>query len=217
MQSERGKNDRIEKDNRLDIANIKEKWHNKIPGRIDGERYKDAAVLVPIMEKKGELHLLLEIRTDTLKTQPGEICFPGGTIESLESPREAAMRETREELLVQETQLEVLAQLDLLITPSGMIIYPFLAELKNYEGTFSKDEVGEMITIPLSYFVKHPPERYSTKVVTVPDADFPYDRIPGGEDYKWRQGRYDVLFYRYGEHVIWGMTAKILHSFISHL
>ena len=49
-------------------------------------------------------------------------------------------------------------------------------------------------------------------MITVPGEDFPYEAIPGGRDYHWRRGEYDVMFYRAGDEVIWGMTAKILHS-----
>ena len=36
--------------------------------------------------------------------------------------------------------------------------------------------------------------------------------VPGGRDYRWRRGHYDVYFYRREEGIIWGMTAKILRS-----
>ena len=95
-----------------------------------------------------------------------------------------------------------------------MGVYPFLAELKGYKGTFSGDEVDHVFTVPLKWFLEREPECYDTDVQTIPGKDFPFDLIPGGEDYHWRRGRYKVMFYRYGENVIWGMTAKILHSFV---
>ena len=39
------------------------------------------AVLVPLVEWQGEPYLLLEVRSETLNRQPGEVCFPGGRME----------------------------------------------------------------------------------------------------------------------------------------
>lgn len=48
--------------------------------------------------------------------------------------------------------------------------------------------------------------------MTVPEETFPFEDVPGGRDYHWRRGHYDVYFYRREEGIIWGMTAKILRS-----
>ena len=55
------------------------------------------AVLVPLVEWQGEPYLLLEVRSETLNRQPGEVCFPGGGVEPGETPEEAALRELKEE------------------------------------------------------------------------------------------------------------------------
>ena len=52
------------------------------------------AVLVPLVEWRGEVQVLFEVRADTLERQPGEVCFPGGHMEPGESPTECAFRET---------------------------------------------------------------------------------------------------------------------------
>lgn len=195
-------------------AMMKRLWSYRHPGRLDEEQGIDSAVLVPLLKKEGEYSLLFEVRSDVLKSQPGEVCFPGGAVESGETKREAAIRETMEELGIYQSQIEMIAPLDILITPANLSVYPFLAELKDYRGTFSSAEVDHIFTVPLKWFLEHEPECYKTDVQTVPGEDFPFDRIPGGADYHWRVGKYDVLFYRYENTVIWGMTAKILHSFI---
>lgn len=193
---------------------IKEILCNRTPGRIDGELYRDAAILVPIVEQDGELNILFEVRADRLRTQPGEVCFPGGSMEPPESPVEAALRETSEELLTKQSRIEVIAPLDVLLVPAGLTVHPFLGALHGYEGTFSEAEVARICLIPLAWFLEHEPQVFETKVLTVPAEDFPYSLVPEGKDYKWRQGRYQVLFYQYDGLVIWGMTAKILRSFI---
>ena len=49
-----------------------------------------------------------------------------------------------------------------------------------------------------------------TTLVTVTGDDFPYELVPGGKDYPWAVKKNPVYFYRYGERVIWGLTAHIL-------
>lgn len=194
-------------------AVMMKRWHNRKPGRIDCMKVRNSAVLVPLIEKEGELEILFEVRAASLRRQPGEVCFPGGAVEEGEEHSVAAVRETMEELLVEKEQVEILAPLDILETPGGVTVRPYLGIIKNYEGTFSSDEVDHTFSVPLSWFLENEPEKYQTTVTTVPNEDFPFELIPGGRDYHWRKGQYDVCFYR-NQEVIWGMTAKILYAFI---
>lgn len=196
------------------IETMRQAWSARTPGFITSDGIRENAVAVPLLEQNGELCVLFEERSGKLRSQPGEICFPGGAVEPGESPDQAALRETREELLVGGEQVLLLAPLDTLHTPANLIVHPFLAFLKEYRETFSRDEVERVFAVPLSWLLKQEPKQYETRVITVPGEDFPYELIPGGRDYSWRQGRYQVLFYRYENAVIWGMTAKILYSFI---
>lgn len=195
-------------------SHMKRLWADRRPGVLDRKPGMDFSVLVPLIEKEGEFHILFEVRSPKLKNQPGEVCFPGGAVEAGESRREAAVREAVEELLTDESQIEVLAPLDVLITPSGQMVHPFLAVLRGYQGSFSEAEVKRVFTAPLAWFAAHEPEEHITDVVTEPREDFPFELVPGGRSYRWRKGEYRVLFYRNKEAVIWGMTAKILYSFI---
>ncbi len=202
----------------IDIEQMKERWADRTPGSIDRMKVRHFAVLLPLIERDGELQVLFEVRAASLRRQPGEVCFPGGAVEVGETYQQTAVRETVEELLIREEQMEILAPLDILETPGGVNVYPYLGVIRDYENTFSKDEVEYVFSVPLSWFATHGPERYEATVHTVPNENFPFDRIPGGREYYWKKGRYDVLFYpKYREdetHVIWGMTAKILEAFV---
>lgn len=193
---------------------MKALWAKRRPAFIGWERMRHSAVMVPLIQKEGECCILFEVRASGLHRQPGEVCFPGGAIESGETKREAALRETKEELLLGEDQIELLAPLDVLVTPGNMTVWPFLGWLKDYQGTFSKAEVERVFTVPLSWFLERTPECYSASVQTVPGNEFPYELIPGGKSYSWKKGCYEVLFYRHEQAVIWGITAKILASFL---
>lgn len=196
------------------IVKMKKKWHNRMPGKIEQMMIRNSSVLLPLIEKNGELEVLFEVRAASLHRQPGEVCFPGGGTENGERYSETAVRETMEELLIDREQIELLAPLDILETPGGVTVRPYLGVLKDYKGTYSKEEVDHTFSVPLSWFLENAPERYETTVNTVPNEDFPFDLVPGGRDYHWRKGHYDVYFYRYDGEIIWGMTAKILYSFV---
>ncbi|HCS11709.1 MAG TPA: CoA pyrophosphatase, partial [Clostridiales bacterium] len=93
----------------MNIENIKNKLKNIKPKPIDFD--VSFAVLVPMIEIDGELNFIYEVRSNSI-TQPGEISFPGGRIEEGESPKEAAIRETSEELLLNKANIEIIAELN---------------------------------------------------------------------------------------------------------
>lgn len=189
-------------------------WSGRTPGNIALDEIHDNAVILPLLRREGTFHVLFEVRATGLRIQPGEVCFPGGAVEPGETAAEAAVREAAEELLVGRDQVELAAALDVLHSPVNLTLWPYLAFLHGYEGTFSEAEVEQIVTIPLDWFLEHDPAVYVAEVATVPGDDFPFELIPGGKQYRFRQGRYTVPFYKHEKAVIWGMTAKILHSFI---
>ena len=106
----------------------------------------------------------------------------------------------------------MVAPMDIFVSPFNMIIYPYLGILKNYQGTFSEDEVLEVFTVPLSYFVETEPETCYNEIYTEAPADFPWEKVPNGNQYRWGKGLYPVHFYEYDDRIIWGLTAKIMKN-----
>ena len=78
--------------------NLKEKFREFKPYINGHENMKKASVLIPIINIDGSHFILFEVRSKSLRSQPSEISFPGGMIEKGESPIEACIRETCEEL-----------------------------------------------------------------------------------------------------------------------
>jgi 8-oxo-dGTP pyrophosphatase MutT (NUDIX family) len=185
---------------------------NRQPGIIGADKCRQYAILVPLLRVDGHPYLLFEKRSDKLRRQPGEICFPGGKLEPEETLLECAIRETVEELSIQREQIMVIGVGDIYISPFNMMIHPFVGEISDYNDTFSIDEVEEIIKVPLDFFRNHQPEIFVSKLINEPAADFPYDWIPGGSDYPWAKGNHEVLFYRDHNWTIWGMTAQIVNS-----
>jgi 8-oxo-dGTP pyrophosphatase MutT (NUDIX family) len=202
----------------LKIENIREKIQNRIPGPTRIQHY--FSVLIPLIEIDGETHLIYELRSKNLNTQPGEVSFPGGRIERGEEFSQAAVRECSEELLIPENKIELLGETDYLITPFNFIIYAFVGKInvKSIEEIkVNNYEVEEIFTVPLDFFLNHQVEKYAAVLKSEFDQDFPYHLLPQGEKYNPRQGDYQIYFYRYQGRVIWGITAEITKTFIDIL
>ena len=171
--------------------------NTRIPKRIEQEKDKVSAVMIPLIKKNDGYHILFEVRSNKLSQQPGEICFPGGRREHDETSMETSIRETCEELLISESNIKLYGPLDYFLSPAGLRIDPYLGELVNYDGQYSNDEVSEIFTVPLAFFQNTPPKCYYNKVTMYPTDNFPFDKVPGGKEYPWARGEYEVLFYEY--------------------
>lgn len=187
---------------------------NKAPQIIGESSWKNYAIFLPLIpDGKREFSLLFEVRASHLKTQPGEISFPGGAIEERESPREAAHRETCEELLLSPNQVQILAQPYTYVSSYGRKIDCFLGTIEGYQGTYSPDEVDQIFTIPLQELKELEPKIYWSRVKEFPEEAFPYEDIPGGRDYPFIEGESETPFYYWEGKTIWGLTGRILRQF----
>ena len=172
-----------------------------------------AAVCIALIENGEDFDVLFEVRSSQIPDQPGDVCFPGGAVEPGETYEEAAVRETCEELLIRPSQIEIIGPSDIMHARTTMI-YPFAGILTDYEGTFNEDEVAEVFRVPFQFFRETEPDKYLVEAPARPGDDFPFELISGGRNYKWRVMHTTELFYQYEGHVIWGLTARILYSFL---
>lgn len=183
---------------------------------LGNENLSKYAVLLPLIEKDNEMHIIFEVRSKKLRRQPGEICFPGGRMDKQDKTDQiTAIRETEEELGIGQEQITDVFPLDYLVSPFDMIVYPHAGFINGYESIIPNPaEVEEVFTVPLSFFLHTPPKIHYVNVKMEPEENFPFDLIVGGQDYKWRSGKMDEYFYIYEDKVIWGLTAKILAHFV---
>ncbi|MFW6301667.1 MAG: NUDIX hydrolase [Bacillota bacterium] len=202
----------------------------KIQNRLTNKKTKPInikcsyAILVPLIENdSGDLSLLYEIRAGNLTTQPGEISFPGGRVEKGETPSQAAIRETIEELGISMKNINPLGKLDFLVTPYNFAIYPYLGRLtdisiKKINNNENLKEIKKVFTVPVNFLLNNQPEEYRISVRTKPaeNSDFPFHLIKDGQNYQWREGDYSVLFYKYQDKIIWGFTALFTYNFVEH-
>jgi coenzyme A diphosphatase NUDT7 len=175
-----------------------------------------SAVLLPLLDIKGETCILFEKRAADLKAQPGEICFPGGAIEGSDpSPAHAAIRETSEELNIAADEIEIIAPLDIMVSPFNAIVYPFAGLIQNPQNINPNQcEVEEVFYVPLQHLLEQDPLKYNVSLSVVIPEDYPYELVPGGKNYPYRMGKMPQQFYFWEDRIIWGMTARILHHFL---
>lgn len=190
---------------------------NRKPGVIGEGHFRKYAVLIPLVQRHDGIYVLFEKRSGNLRRQPGEICFPGGKLEQGESLMDCAIRETMEELLVNREQIEIIGTGDQYISHFNLMIQPYIGILNDYHGSFSSDEVEEVILVPLDFFLEQEPDAFRSRLVSELPEDFPYEWIPGGTGYPFAKGSYDILFYRYKDWIIWGMTALMTQSAVTLL
>lgn len=194
----------------ITIKDFEETFHNREPKSLGSYQYY--SVLVPLVEKDGKLHILYEVRAENMKKQPGEVCFPGGRIESGESAEECAIRETTEELNINRSDIRIIAQMDFMHTYSNFTLYSLLGSI-DYDVisrmTVNPDEVKEVFLVPVSFFAENEPEIYCFDVLPNIGPDFPYEKINLQNGYNWRKGKSTVPIYRYEDRAIWGLTARI--------
>ncbi|TYT74144.1 NUDIX hydrolase [Desulfobotulus mexicanus] len=198
------------------------------PGFHYGRKYKNTAVLLPLIEMEDGVHLLFEERADGIR-QAGEICFPGGMMDPEDAnPCETAIRESEEELGISPENIEVIGRMDILMTVMGLTVAPVVArvQVKNLEEMKpNPEEVSRIFTLPLSWFSDHPPEIHTIQIMAHPvvtkkngekEVLLPVEKLGLPEHYArpWGGVRHPVLFWFTPKGLIWGITAEIIKSLL---
>lgn len=150
-------------------------------------------------EVEGVEHLLFQVRTHTVRHHKGEISFPGGRQDREDVDLlETALRETEEEIGVDRGEIELLGQLDDTRTrASNYLIRPYVGALprgRDVEFAHAPREVKELLQVPLPHLLSE--EAAAWQVVE-----------ENGEPVPTRA-------FMYGEHLIWGATARILSQLV---
>lgn len=203
----------------MDIEKLYDKLEQRQqqPPTIDNAgEFLQSAVILPLVEENGELSVLFEVRAETLNRQPGEICFPGGRIEPAETPLDAAIRETSEELTLSRQCVRVLGPLPIVTSPIGVMLFPYVGLLSNGCDILpSKQEVAECFTVPLASLLQIEPIIGKMELATRPVGDIPAGVLPEDYSLDWKRRHvYPVWFYRYENRMIWGLTGRVLANFL---
>lgn len=160
-----------------------------------------AAVLVPLVVSPRGSYLVFTVRSAALGAHAGEVSFPGGRLETGESTRAAALRETQEELGIPPGDVAVLGALPAAGTRvSGFHITPWVGALLGGDPPVlvpDAAEVAEVLRIPI-------------RALTAPGARREQRFIRG--QVVTRSPAFDV-----GGVTIWGATARIVDKLLALL
>jgi 8-oxo-dGTP pyrophosphatase MutT (NUDIX family) len=169
---------------------IREILRHRKKEEITGANLKASAVLIPIFYNHGQYHVLFTERSDEVVFHKGQVCFPGGTREPSDSSLlQTALREAEEEIGLEAKDIEILGELDDMLTfVTSYVMSPFVAFIP-YPHSLKTNgrEVKGAFSVPLSFLMD--------------EANF----------------KQDSYAYEYEGHIIWGATARILRQLINLL
>ena len=164
-------------------------WHE---GEVTA--LKDAAVLIPIVDRGREATIILTQRTSHLPSHAGQIAFPGGKVDDGDdSPQGAALREADEEIGLASRYVDTFGLLRPYISSTGYRIFPVLSTVHSgFDLVPNPCEVDEIFEVPLRFLMD--PANHQRK---------------SGE---WRGKTRHYFAMPYKDHYIWGVTAGILRN-----
>lgn len=119
----------------------------------EGADARRGAVLMLFGEGPQGPDLLLTERAHHMRSHPGQVSFPGGSIDPGETPREAALREALEETGLDPAGVDVFAELpELWLPPSNFAVTPVLGWWREPTpvAVVDPDEVHEVYRVPIS-------------------------------------------------------------------
>jgi len=162
-----------------------------------GERVP-SAVLLLLQQEHGEEHLLFQVRSHHVEFHKGEISLPGGARDPGDpSLLHTALRETHEEIGVHPDHVDVLGRSDEVVTRTNFLISPFVGAIREpgpYAFRYAEAEVAELLRVPVPYLLS----RESLEWTTTPFGA-------------------RMQAYRFGDHLILGVTALIVRRFLEVL
>ena len=114
-----------------------------------------AAVMVAVTDRP-EPGVILTVRREHMRTHAGQVAFPGGRIDPGEDAIAAALREAWEEIGLDQSTAEVVAEIDPYRTITGFLVTPVLAVVPpDQQLSPHEHEVADWFETPL-HFVLDP-------------------------------------------------------------
>ncbi|ANA34277.1 CoA pyrophosphatase [Ralstonia mannitolilytica] len=162
-------------------------------------KLREAAVLVPLVQRDAGLTVLLTQRNASLSQHAGQISFPGGGREAIDRDAvDTALRETNEEVGIEGDHIEVVGRLPDYITGTGFHVSPVVGLLTpDFVLRPDPSEVAEVFEVPLAFLMD--PANHEVRELRWEDRVRRFYAMP----YRRPDGAY---------HFIWGATAGMLRN-----
>jgi len=159
----------------------------------------DASVLVPLACYQNELAILFTHRSEKLYRHRGQVSFPGGIRELQDcNLLDTALRETKEEIGIQPEQIRILGSLLPVTSTKNFRILPYVGFIESLNGLRPDgEEVARIFCVPYNWLSNNE----NIKLIDYIDQK-------GRRHKVWSYSEFE------GE-TIWGITANILHTFVT--
>jgi 8-oxo-dGTP pyrophosphatase MutT (NUDIX family) len=122
--------------------------------RLHDRPLTPAAVLVGLVEREAGLTVLLTRRSDALRKHSGQVAFPGGRMDPGETPAQAALRESWEEVGLDQHFVRLAGLGDAYETGTGFSITPVVGFIRTGFTLQAYDaEVAEIFETPFAFLM----------------------------------------------------------------
>jgi len=182
---------------RFDIESLRQRLNpeSSVQGSEKSDERLAAVAVIIDMNREGGSTLLIRRQDRAGDPWSGQVAFPGGHKSSSDQTLlDTAIREASEEV-----GIELRAHVTLGVLPleyshvRGILVTPFVFQLKHDEPTRLSGEVAESFWLPLNDLSKNKSTRSEVRV---------------------QDDTLHVDSYVVGDHVIWGLTFRIVNSLL---
>ncbi|MHC1548275.1 CoA pyrophosphatase [Phyllobacterium sp. K27] len=161
---------------------------------------RDAAVLVPIVDRGEEANVILTLRNANMRKHSGQVAFPGGAIDPEDNyeAETAALREAHEEIGLERRNVELIGRLPRYLTTTGYSITPVIGLVfPPFDLRLNPDEVADVFEVPLSFLMNPANHRRESRI--------------------WQGEERFYYTMPFGDRFIWGVTAGIIRTLYERL
>ena len=176
------------------------KSHSAMSPSADKYYYKQldcriSSVLILLYKEKNKVFTILTKRSQNVRHHRGQISFPGGEKEFMETTRNTAIREANEEIGIKKNEIHILGELsEIYIPTSNFKIYPILAYSQSKPKIkINTQEVEHIITIKIDNLMND-------------NSLLKSKNIQVGTQF------FSVPCFIFEDNVVWGATSMILNE-----